>query len=281
MTLNTLEVENYNLDSTLTSGQSFVWRKENDLWFGSTIDGLIVLKQENPETILWQTFPAKDNLELVKRYLRTDFDYSSFLSKVQNDLIVQNAIKNYPGLRIMQQNFFETVISFIISANNNITSIRNNIRKLSILFGEKVSLEGNEYYLFPKLENIAESTIEQLRSCSLGYRSEYVKTTAITLSDAGEWFKIAKLDEDTTRNELLKLKGVGEKVADCILCYSLGFDNVTPLDVWGHRVLTNYYKVDSTKSYKQMRDWYQSNFYNLAAWVGQYLFEEIRNSSKL
>lgn len=278
-TFNSINVTNFDLDKTLTSGQFFVWEKSNEYWVGATIDGLIVLLQPNEHTILWQTYPENNNLSLVTRYLRLDFDIDPLAIALSKDAYTKKAYDKYRGLRLLRQNVHEATISFIVSANNNIPAIRKSIKKLSTMCNRSVLFQNKEYYLFPKISAIAELSIEELKTCSFGYRAKYIKESAARLI-TWNLENFTRENEATIRNDLLTLPGVGNKVADCVLCYALGFDNVTPLDVWGQRILTQYYDIDPKLSYEKMRNWTQEKFFGYAAWAGQYLFEYIRNSSK-
>jgi N-glycosylase/DNA lyase len=277
---NKVEIKHINLDKTLSSGQSFVWHKEGEFWFGKTINGLIVLSQPDSKTIYWQTYQKKDNFDLVSKYLRLDFDYDGFLVDCERDKFVKKALEQYRGTWILQQDFFEMVISFIISTNKNITSIRKSIKKISELLGQKIVINEKEFYLFPEIEKIANADLALLKSTSIGYRAEYVKSTAQSLID--DEFYSTNLDstEEELRQKLITLRGVGDKVADCVLCFGLAHDNVTPLDVWGKRFMAKYYGFDPKISYKNMREWTQKNFNGKAAWAGQYLFEMIRNTPR-
>lgn len=276
ITFNSINVDNYNLDTTLNSGQVFCWTNNNGIWFGATVDGLIILKQSKPNEILWQTYPQSDNFTLLHRYLRLDFDFGKFIDSAQNDSYLSIALTKFPGLRLVSQNTYEAIISFVVSAFKNIPAIKQSIQILSRMYGEKVNVNGNTYHLFPKLERIAEAKIEDLRKSKIGYRAEYISATAKNIL----YNNISFIDqsESETRKTLLSLKGIGNKVADCVMCYSLGFDNVTPLDVWGQRVLTKYYKLEEKMSYSKMREWTQSKFTEYTAWAGQYLFELVRKS---
>jgi len=277
LVLNKIQVEDYNLDYTLSSGQCFVWKKDGKLWYGSTSQGLIVVGQEGKDTILWQTYPQSDNWELINKYFRIDFDYDKFVNLYPNDEYIQKSIVKYPGLRLLKQDFVEMVISYIIATNKNIPAIKKSIEKMSFHLGNKIIVNNKEYYTFPTLPRIFEATYDLLKTCSFGYRVPYIKETSSALlrTDLTDW----GIDEDYDRARLLNFKGVGNKVADCVLVFGLGYDNVTPLDVWGKRSLTNYYGLDPKMNYQMMREWTKMKFNGFASWAGQYLFEMIRNES--
>lgn len=276
MSLNRIEIQNYNFPITLLGGQSFVWDYDGDEFTGITKDSLIKLKFEAPY-LYWQTYPERDNFDLVKNYLQLDRDYNSILSTFPDDEYVSKAKEKFNGVRILKQPFDETLISYLFSATKSIKSIRTSMRIFTKKFGNEIKVDGESYYLFPQIETIANASIEELLECRIGFRAKNVKAAAVRLLDND--FKdgiINNADEENVRTELTKLQGVGTKIADCVLTYSLGFDNVMPLDRWGIRILTNYYRLNEKTKYVDMKTWYQNYFGSHSAWAGQMLFEYIR-----
>lgn len=266
---NKTEIHNYNLEKTLLGGQSFNWDFIDGWYYGFFVDKVVKLKLENND-LLWQTYPENDNYEFVKNYLRLDENYDSILALINKDKTVATAIKKHPNLRVLKQDFDQTLISYIISANKNINSIRQVVRKLSFLLGDKIIIDGKEIYLFPKISRIADAPIELLLETRAGYRARYIQESAIKLQNEG--LKISN-DESEMREWLLEFLGIGEKVADAILQYSLGFNNVTPLDVWMQKIFVDFYGIDSKMKYQDMRSWFQGYFNGYAGWAGQFLFE--------
>ncbi len=143
-------------------------------------------------------------------------------------------------------------------------------------FGEKIEVDGKEFYLFPETKKIANAKLEDLLECKLGFRAKFLKSAAQHILKTKLEKKIIKMSEDQARNALLEINGVGEKIADCVLVFSLSFDNVTPIDVWGKRFLVNYYNLNPKMKYEDMRVWVGNYFNGYAAWAGQFLFEYIR-----
>lgn len=273
---NITDLIDYDLNSTLLGGQSFNWDLIDGWYYGFFKDKVVKLKQDKNE-LYWQTYPVKDDFDFIKNYLRLDIDYTSVLSKINKDKWMNAAIQSYPNLRILKQDFEQTLISYIISANNNIPRIRSSIRNLSERLGSKLKVDDKDFYLFPSAESIADTSVETLQSLKLGYRAKYVRNSAGKL--VSEDRKLTE-DEDITRKWLLEFPGVGEKVADAVLQYSLSFDNVTPLDVWLQRILADLYKVEPKMSYKGMRKWVQEYFNGYAGWAGQFLYEFYRREYK-
>ena len=279
--MNKLLLPDYDLNMTLLGGQSFAWDFEEGYFFGFTKDKIIKLKtvmalHEMPQ-LLWQTYPEADNLDFLKKYLRLNINYPQIIKKIQKDNHIKSAVKKYPNLRLLKQDFEETLLSFLISSNNNIKSIRKIIRSMNRKFGKALNIDGRKIFLFPQTKVIAEAKLEDLLECKLGFRAKYLKGAAKYLVERDISRKIGKMSEVKARNTLLEINGVGEKIADCVLVFGLGFDNVTPLDVWGKRVFTKFYKLNPNMKYDEMRKWIGDYFEGYAGWAGQFLYEYIRN----
>ena len=276
--MNELKISNFNFKWTLLGGQSFGWDYDpkTNTYTGFTQHSVIKIIPEN-EKILWQTYPKKDNYDFIAKYLRLDFDYDNLLKKISKDEYIKTAIEKYPDLRVLGQDLDETLLSFVISANNNIKSIRKSIRMMNKKFGEKIIVDNNIIYLFPKTEVLADADINDLLDCKLGFHAKFLKGVAQSLVETELGRKVYKMSESEVRGALMNLNGVGNKIADCVLIYSLGFDNVTPLDVWGKRICVDLYKCDPKMRYEDMRNWIDKYFNGYAGWAGQFLFEYIRN----
>ncbi|MDD3648218.1 MAG: DNA glycosylase [Candidatus Dojkabacteria bacterium] len=274
--MNKLKVEKYNLDATLLGGQSFSWDLIGESYYGFTQARAIKLRQAG-ENLFWQTYPKRNDEEFMRKYLRLETDYSEILSAINKDEHMKRAIEQNPNLRLLRQDFEQTLFSFILSTNRSIKSVRTAVRKLARKLGEKVVVENDTFYLFPKTEVLAFAPLEDLLSCGIGYRAGYLRKTAQSLLESGLSREIMNYKEGTARKILLWLAGVGPKVADCVLCFSLGFDTVTPVDVWGKRVLNSLYGLNPDLKYDEMRNWFKDYFDKYTSWAGQFLFEYIRS----
>lgn len=274
--MNRLFLPHYDLQMTLLGGQAFNFDYENGFFYGFTTDKVIKLKKDN-DYLFWQTYPKTDDHKFLKQYLRVEVNYSQILKKIQKDKYVKLAIKKYPYIRLLNQDFEQTLFSFLVSANNNIKSIRTIIRAMNRKFGKKINVGNKTICLFPNAEVIKNAKLEDLLECKLGFRAKFLKGAAKYIIETNLTNKIKNLGEQEARSSLKEIKGIGDKIADCILVFSLGFDNVTPLDVWGKRILTQFYKVSSKKKYEEMRKWIDNYFEGYAGWAGQYLYEYIRH----
>ena len=197
------------------------------------------------------------------------------LSKVDDNL--KKSIDYGEGIRILNQDLWETIISFIISANNNIPRIKGIINRLSEKFGSKIEWNGDTYYTFPTVQQLARASVQELRSLGLGFRDVRVyETTKMILNKDVDLDKMYEKDTSKVRESLLTLSGVGPKVADCILLFSkLKRFDVFPIDVWVRRVMNELYikNEDETKvSKKEIEKLAKEKYGNLEGIAQQYLF---------
>ena len=260
-------------------GQCFRWEKEDDgSYTGIVKNNVINVKKVNNEVIFYSI--GADNLEkLVKEYFDLDRNYEDIkntLSKV--DIYLENSINYGNGIRILNQDLWETIISFIISANNNIPRIKGIINRLSYKYGNKIIWNNKEYYTFPTVESLSKATVEELRKTGLGFRDIRVyETTQKILNKQVDLEELHK-EKDTKkiREILLTLSGVGPKVADCILLFStLKRFDVFPIDVWVRRVMNDLYiknEDESKVDKKEIEKLAKEKYGNLEGIAQQYLF---------
>ena len=238
-------------------GQCFRWDEEKDGSYTGVVKNNVINVKKVDNAIYFSSFGA-DNLEtLITEYFDLKRDYEKIkceLSKIDNYLA--NSIKYGSGIRILNQDLWETIISFIISANNNIPRIKGIIERLSKKYGNKIEWKGRDYYTFPTIEELAKASVEDLRKLGLGFRDVRVYET--THKILNKKVNLEKLHEEPdtqkARDTLLTLAGVGPKVADCILLFStLKRLDVFPIDVWVRRVMNELYlkKEDETKVNKR------------------------------
>jgi N-glycosylase/DNA lyase len=275
--MNKTYIGEFDIETTLMGGQAFNWIYNEGFYYGSTQLGVIKVKYQDGE-LVWQTYPENDDYELIKRYFKLDSDYEKILGIINKDEHMRVAINTYPGLRLLEQDFEQTLISYIISANNNIKKIRLSTKLLSEMIGNKLIVDDIKMYTFPKMENIADLSLERLRESKVGYRAPYILKSSKLILEMGITEKIHGLELSEARNILMTLSGVGPKVADCILVYSLAFEEITPFDIWAKRFISQYYGINEKSKYNEMRDWAIEYFEGYAGWGGQFLFEYIRKN---
>ena len=279
--------ESFDLKHIFECGQCFRWNEQEDgSWTGVIKDAVINVKKVNEKIIFSGIVLGNKSLkEIVFEYfdLGTNYEeYKSVLSEV--DEYLKESIEFGYGIRILKQDLWEMIISFIISANNNIPRIKKIIEALSFTYGNKIIFKGKSYYLFPTSENLAKASIEDLRKLGLGFRDKRIYETTKIINDNKMYLdEIKKLkDTNSMREELLKLDGVGPKVADCILLFALKRVDVFPIDVWVRRVMNDLYihSEDEEKvNKKELQVLAEEKFKGLSGIAQQYLFYWKRESA--
>ena len=244
------------------------------------------VKKENDKVIFEGIANGESFEDIVKYYFDLNTNYSIYKEKLSKvDEFLKESIEFGSGIRILKQDLWECIISFIISANNNIPRIKKIIERLSKEYGTLVTYKGEEFYLFPTPEQLSKASVEDLRSLGLGFRDKRIyNTTKLVLEKVIDLDEIAKMpDTESMRNELLKLDGVGPKVADCILLFALKRVDVFPIDVWVRRVMNDLYihNEDEEKvNKKQLQKLAEDKFLGLSGIAQQYLFYWKRESGK-
>ena len=256
-------------------GQCFRWNKQEDeSYTGVFGNNVINVKKENSK-IFFTGICDGDIKEICTDYFDLNRDYEiikNSLAKV--DTYLSNSIKYGRGIRILHQELWETLISFIISANNNIPRIKGIIERISKSYGNKIEFQGKEYYTFPKPEKLSKVSISDFRTLGLGFRDVRVyETVQKTLSKEIDLEKLkSETDVEKIREELLKIPGVGPKVADCIMLFSLQKYQVFPVDVWVRRVISELYFENKEQQPKAIQKFAKEYYGNLAGLAQQYLF---------
>lgn len=260
-------------------GQCFRWNKQEDgSYIGVVKNSVLNVKKEKGRVIF--TGIGEENIEKIcTEYFDLNRDYEEIkrnLSKV--DMYLKESISYGQGIRILNQDLWETIISFIISANNNIPRIKGIIERLSKAYGNKIEWRGKEYYTFPTIEQLSKADIKDLRALGLGFRDKYIYQTIKQIVSGQIDLQALHEESDTQkiRKALLSLSGVGPKVADCILLFStLKRFDVFPIDVWVRRVMNDLYIQDDNEnkvSKRKIEALAKQKYGNLEGIAQQYLF---------
>ncbi len=259
-------------------GQCFRWNIQNDgAYTGVFKNNVLNVKKENNK-IIFKGICNDNIIKVVNDYFDFDTDYNKIKQELSSvDEYLRESIEFGSGIRILNQDLWETIISFIISANNNIPRIKGIIEKISKKYGNKIEWNGVEYYTFPTKEALSKASVEDLRALGLGFRDKRVyDTTRIILNNENSLEEL--INEENTevlREKLLTLPGVGPKVADCIMLFGLKRFEVFPIDVWVRRVMNDLYikNEDETKvNKKEIEKLAVEKYKNLAGLAQQYLF---------
>ncbi|MBR5517134.1 MAG: 8-oxoguanine DNA glycosylase [Firmicutes bacterium] len=276
-------VKDFNLDHIFDCGQCFRWEKQEDgSYIGPALGKVIKISTEGKEGDVKVTFDncsEADYEELWKDYLDMERDYTS-IKKIltDGDQVLAKAADFGYGIRILKQDFWETVVSFIISQNNNIPRIKGCIESICKSHGELLGeYGGREYFAIPTPEVMASLTIEDLEEAKLGYRARYLIETAKEMLKEGgpEAVKQRLVASANPIEELQAFTGIGPKVAACISLFGLARMDAFPIDVWMRRVMSQLYDIDE-KDVKTMKAYAADHFGEHGGIAQQYLFYYIR-----
>ncbi|MFP3985173.1 MAG: DNA-3-methyladenine glycosylase family protein [Candidatus Bathyarchaeia archaeon] len=278
----------FDLMTTLQCGQLFRWQKRGDWWYGIVDKQVLKVRQID----YGLEFEGVDT-RFIKDYFRFDDNLPQIMSEVGRDRIIKQAAKTFPGLRIVRQNPWEALISYICATYKNIPAIKGMVFELAKCFGEKVSLESSGFYSFPAPEVLARAALYKLRKCKVGFRAKSIRDTArMVVSKQVDFEALKETDYETARSMLLQLPGVGNKVADCISLFSLEKLEAFPIDVWMKRIIHKHYashfdvsllrelsqkKPLRSKVYNSVGCFAREYFGKYAGYAQQYLFHFIRS----
>jgi N-glycosylase/DNA lyase len=273
---------------SINSGQTFLWENLDGEWYG--IDGQhihkVSVRKSGP---IFSSFPRQEGWE--RDYFRMDDDIDSIFAGLKQDAVVAGLVNSYTGLRLLRQDPWQCLISFICASNSNIATIRHMLRSLSRKFGTKSVCDGNSFFTFPSPAKIARASEGELLACSLGYRVKAVKGAAAQVA-SGELNLdgVKKLDYSSAKEELAKIYGIGNKISDCVLLFSLEKTEAFPIDVWIARALAKHYsaKLDrpikdklTPKQYEEISEQMRRHFGKFAGYAQQYLYYDIRQRAGL
>ena len=271
-------IDSFKLEDIFECGQCFRWDKQEDSSYIGVIKNGVLKVSKQGKSVAFEGVLEGDINSIVYDYFDLETNYNDFkdrLSKIDDNM--KRSIEFGNGIRILNQDLWEMVISFIISANNNIPRIKGIINRISEKVGQKVTWNGKDYFLFPSPEELSKLSVADLRALGTGFRDKRIyNTTQMIINKEFNLDSLIKIKStEEIRNELLKLDGVGEKVADCILLFALHRFDTFPVDVWVRRVMNVLYihNEDEAKvNKKQIREVAYSLFGEIEGIAQQYLF---------
>lgn len=272
-------IDSFELADIFDCGQCFRWNKQDDGSYTGVFKNNVMNVQKSENTVTFKGICDGNIEEIVRDYFDLDSDYDEIkeqLSKIDEN--VKTSIEYGKGIRILNQDLWEMIISYIISANNNIPRIKGIIERLSKAYGKEIDWNGEKYYSFPTAEELKDVTVEDFRKLGTGFRDIRLYETTHMILDGKVNLVQLQNNPNTleVREQLLSLSGVGPKVADCILLFStLKRFEVFPIDVWVRRVMNELYikNPDENKvNKKEIEKLAKEKFGNLAGIAQQYLF---------
>lgn len=228
-----------NLDHSLDCGQSFRWKKSGDIWEAVAYGKKLSLKQTDEKTLVFYNTTQEDFDLIWKKYFDLERDYDVIISRFKEDKYLLKATEKYKGLRVLNQEPWEAICSFIISQNNNIPRIKGIIERLCENFGEDL---GDGFFTFPSAEKISTLSLEDLAPLRSGFRAKYILDAAKKVANKEiDLEQIFSNHISYGREELMKIKGVGAKVSECALLYGFQKTDAFPVDVWVKRIMEELY----------------------------------------
>jgi N-glycosylase/DNA lyase len=267
------KVKDFNIEQILECGQCFHFVKLKDMEYVTVAyDKALHIKQESDTVILYDT-DMNDYNSVWKKYFDMDTDYGKIKKYLkENCKELTDAIREKSGIRILRQDFTETLLSFIISQNKQIPHIKQIVAGISKEYGRLAGvIEGQEFYSFPKLEELLRITEDDFRSLKTGFRAPYLCDAISHLKEWDEMESFADLSYEEAKNKLMTIKGVGDKVANCVLLFGLGYTSAFPVDVWIKRIMESiYFKEDTSKD--KIMDYAKERFGEYGGYAQQYLF---------
>ncbi len=270
-----------NLEYTLECGQTFRWKKLPDgFYYGVAGQTFLRIRQDGYK-FTFETAPIPDDYEAVAAYFGLDRDeeYQTIIQAIRTDPKIGKAIDRYFGLRLLRQPAFETLISFILSANNNIPTVARTVQAISKKHGQAITLGKYRGYTFPDPATLAEVSEGELNG-ELGaeYRGKYVRETSAKIHTQGvELEKMCDLPYDWAIGQLRAFPGVGRTVADCVMLFSLGVYEAFPLDTWIQRAMENFYFEGQKTNPKEIYQLAAKKWGHYAGYANEYLYMYARN----
>ena len=281
------------LEASLLGGQAHRWKTEGD-WYSGVLWGNLVLTRQDGQSIEFLSSPTSPDalLPAFRKYLRLDDDLGAIYDNITQDPNVASQVERYPGLRVLRQEPWECLVAYICSANSNIETIHLNMERLSNEFGSPLKIANPDpepgfaptvkRHTFPSPVDLAEAGEAELRRLKLGFRAPYVHRAAIAVLEGRlDLQHLTTAPYEETKSELMALKGIGDKIADCIALMSLEKLEAFPIDVWVRRALADwYFPGERTPTNRMLLPWAQEYFGKYAGYANQYLFHGRRLRDK-
>ena len=280
------DIKNFELSHIFDCGQCFRWnRQENGNYIGIAYGRVIEVEKRDKEVLIYNTNEKEFN-EIWKEYFDLERDYSNIKDILSKDSLLKVSVEFGHGIRLLKQEPFELVISFIISSNNRIPMIKKAIDNISRKFGNAIEYKEQTYYTFPTIKQLSKGTTDDFAACSTGFRAKYIAATVEKINSANsnesdvkydlKWIKAQS--DDGCHEALQEFSGVGPKVADCIMLFSMGKYSAFPVDVWVKRAMQHFYLAPDV-SLKKIREFARNKFGELSGFSQQYLFYYARENN--
>ena len=269
--MDSIKVADFSLKHTIECGQLFRWLRKDGDYYVIINNTVLKLKQDGEH--LYYSANRRIPASFLRSYFRLNEDYQSIIQHIAKDSLMKKAIRMFHGLRLIQQEPRECLLSYVCSSFSNIPKIQGNLNKMALCFGKPVLFDNHTFFTFP----LELGNLEKIRNCGVGYRASYLfevsrKATHQFLNP------LRKLPYEEAKRALMQLHGVGDKVADCVLLFSLGFSEAFPVDTWIRRGFSKAYLGGTQASGKEVREYAARYFGRHAGYAQQFLFHYWRTT---
>jgi N-glycosylase/DNA lyase len=280
-TTRSFTLRDYDLAATLTSGQAFRWEWQDQAWSG-VIGNRWVRLHPGPGSLTAETATPVADWHWLSHYLQLDVDLARVLRTFPDDKPMREAVAACRGLRLLRQDPWECLASFILSSTKQIVQIRQIVARLCECYGDPLAVAPGypPAFTFPCPAHLARATESELRACKMGFRAPYLLETARLV--AGAQFDLNQLPElpiESARAKLMQLPGVGRKIADCVLLFACGSQSAFPMDVWVMKALRRLYFARRQVNTRHLHQFAATHFGANAGYAQQYLFHYMRTKA--
>ena len=269
-------INNLDLDNTICCGQIFRYEKlEDDSYIVILKDRVVKLKYIDNK--LYIDSNNMNNIEnVIREYLDLDRDYISIIENIKEcDDVLGKYLDKSIGLKMIKQDPIECIISYIISQNNSVRNIKNSLDLISYKFGDKVMFLDKEYYLFPSIDKLSKISLEEFRECKVGFRDRYlVDIISDIVENRLNVNYIFEMNSEDSLRYLMSFRGIGMKVASCILLFAYGKYDVYPIDTWVKKYMDTNYGI---KDEKKIKEFCKEKYGKYSGLAIQYMFNGMRN----
>ena len=290
--------KDFNIKQIFESGQCFRWKKESENSYIGVAFGKVIEVYQEDDTITIYNTNEEDFKNIWFKYFDLERDYSIVKNELSKDDLLKTAVEYGYGIRLLKQEPFEMVISFIISARNSIPVIAKTINNISEKYGKKLEYKGRVYYAFPTIEELSKATLEEIQGIGGSFRSKYIvdttnkiyrcnlakvgkldesKEVIYELLEKYDLEKIKNMSDDDCHKALQEFSGIGAKVSDCIMLFSMDKYSAFPVDIWVKRAMIHFYGA-SDASLNKIRIFGREKFGHYAGFAQQYLFYYTREN---
>ncbi len=276
-----IPAEDFDLELTMTCGQTFCWHRMKGELYGSGSSRFYTFRNGRPLIVEQRDGRLFVKTELsrseVEKALGLHRDLGSVFETFPEDPRLEKAKQEFWGLRVVQDEFFPCLISYLCSPQMRIPRIKKMHDDIARNYGGVEEVGERELLRFPTVEELSEATEEELRELGVGYRAEYIVETVKMLQNGFDPDELRTMEYGAAKEKVKQFHGVGDKVADCVMLFSLGFEEAYPIDTWAQKAIQEHYPEHHSSNYDETLRNLQDYFGDYAGWAQEYIFHAARN----